>query len=89
MLTEYSSDLANFYKNGTHLVSFKDEIELLKKIKYYLLNKKKREEIANSAFDFYKKNYSYNKIGSKLSELFSIYYKNLYFTEKYYGIKHP
>ena len=89
VLTEYSSDLANYYKDGTHLVSFKDETDLLKKINYYLLNDKEREDIANSAFDFYKKNFSYARIGTKLSKLLSMNYNNPYSIENILWNKTP
>lgn len=52
LLLEYYKGYLKYFRENKELVMFKDKDDLLKKIKYYLKNEKKREKIAAN---FYKK----------------------------------
>ncbi len=58
VLTEYHNDYLEFFKEEKEIVTFKDKEELLKKIKYYLKHKDKREKIAEAAYQKIIKNYN-------------------------------
>ncbi len=49
-LVEYFSGYLDYLKEGKEIVMFKDEKDLLEKIKYYLKNEKKREKIAENSY---------------------------------------
>jgi spore maturation protein CgeB len=46
VISDYQRDVFALFDDGKHLVGFKTVDELIKKIEYYLLNSKKRREIA-------------------------------------------
>ena len=50
MLSEYSSDLNNLFKEGIEAEYFRDKEELLNKIKYYLVNENERNKIAEAGY---------------------------------------
>lgn len=56
-LVEYFDGYLNFFKENSEIVMFKDEADLLRKIKYYLKNKEDREKIAERAYERVIKNY--------------------------------
>ena len=59
MLADKPEDLDEFgYKDGKHLVIYKDINDMKDKINYYLENEEEREEIAKKGMDFVRKNYS-------------------------------
>ena len=49
-LVEYFKPLLEFFQKGKEIMTFKTKEELLKKVRYYLINKKERENIANNAY---------------------------------------
>jgi len=51
VLSEYVPGLENFFKLGEEIEVFNDKEELLQKIKYYLANENKREEIAKKGYE--------------------------------------
>lgn len=51
MLCEYTKEMNDLFKEGVDAEYFRSEEELLNKIKYYLNNPKRREEIANSGYE--------------------------------------
>uniref|UniRef100_A0A6M3KJ62 Putative glycosyltransferase n=1 Tax=viral metagenome TaxID=1070528 RepID=A0A6M3KJ62_9ZZZZ len=59
MLADKPEDLEEFgYKDGKHLVIYKDINDMKNKINYYLENEEEREKIAKKGMDFVRKNYS-------------------------------
>ena len=49
-LVDYFSGYLKFFKNNKEIVMFKDNQDLLKKIKYYLTHDKEREKIAENSY---------------------------------------
>ena len=49
-LTQFSDELQYFFKDGKEVVSFKNEYELVDKIKYYSKNKSERDKIASAGY---------------------------------------
>ena len=45
-LTEYSEELSSFFEDGKEVVSFRNEFELVDKLKYYIDHETERERIA-------------------------------------------
>ncbi len=50
MLSEYSRDLDNLFKEGKEAEYFRSKQELLEKINYYLIHDKERERIASAGY---------------------------------------
>jgi spore maturation protein CgeB len=50
MLSEYSDDLNEIFREGIEAEYFRDQEEMLDKVKYYLLNDYKREKIAQEGY---------------------------------------
>ena len=50
-LTEYFDECLKFFKNNKEIIMFKDDNDLLKKIKYYLKHEKEREKIAKDSYE--------------------------------------
>jgi len=48
LLTQYSDELEYFYKDGEEVVSFKNEFEMVDKIKYYLSHPSELNKIAQN-----------------------------------------
>lgn len=61
ILTNYSSELSNFFDTGNEIAVFKNKRDLLKKIRYYLANDKEREDIAIRGYRRSIKNHTYEK----------------------------
>jgi len=72
VLTEYSEAHLDLFKEGKEMIMFKDEKELLDKVKYYLKNEKKREKIAEAAYKKILKVYS---LDVELKRIFKEVYK--------------
>jgi len=51
MLSDYSDDLNSMFESGKEADYFKNSDELIEKIKYYLANNEKREEIAKAGYN--------------------------------------
>ena len=70
MISEYYSGYMRMLKKDIELVMFKDEYDLLDKIKYYLKNENEREKIAELAYKkvikYYTQDYEFNKIFRKI-----------------------
>ena len=71
LLTEYTKDLSFFFKIKRHLEVFKNKKELIKKIKYYLKNEKKRKLIAKNGKKYFDQNFSEEVYSKKLINLIS------------------
>ncbi len=56
-LSEYSPSLEMMFKPGKEIDSFRDKAELLEKVKFYLANPEKREEMARAAHEYAEKHY--------------------------------
>jgi spore maturation protein CgeB len=62
LLTSYCDDLARFgYKDGEHLITFRDMKDFKDKVNYFLENNEEREEIAENGMRFVRENYSNKK----------------------------
>lgn len=59
LLTDELPELANFYKINEGIVCYKDISDLRKKVKYYLENPQRREEIAKKGQEKVRKNHTY------------------------------
>ncbi len=60
-LIEYCEDYKDYFKENDEIVMFKTKEELLKKIKYYLINNKERNRIANNLYKRLIKDYLLEK----------------------------
>jgi spore maturation protein CgeB len=67
LLTEYASHLEDYYKIGKEIECFKNISELIEKIKYYLVNEKEREKIAEAGYERTLKDHTYEK---RFNEIF-------------------
>ncbi len=66
-LTEYFDECLKFFKNNKEIVMFKNDSDLLKKIKHYLNHEKEREKIAESS---YKKAIKNHNVSKEFKEIF-------------------
>ncbi len=66
-LVDYFKEYLKFFKNNEEIVMFKDDRDLLEKIKYYLTHDKEREKIADNAHRKYLKE---NEVSKKVIETF-------------------
>lgn len=63
MLCEFAPDYNDYFKEGKEIIMFRGKEDLLKKVKYYLKNKKAREKIALKAYKKTVRDYGlYNEI---------------------------
>ena len=59
LLTSYCDDQVKFgYKEGEHLVTFRNMVDFKDKVEYFLKHDKEREEIAENGIKFVRENYS-------------------------------
>lgn len=68
-LCEQCEDLADYYKDGEEIVSYKDWDDLVEKIRFYLANPKKREEIGRAGYEATKRNHVWTVRWSEVEEL--------------------
>jgi spore maturation protein CgeB len=59
VLVDRQKDVFSLFEDGVHLVSFKDEIDLKKKIDFYLKNSNKRKRIAAKGYEEVLKKHTY------------------------------
>ena len=71
VLTEDSDSLKHFFIPGEHLDVFKNEKELLEKIKYYLKNDRVRVRIAKNGKKYFNKKYKHSKYFPELIRVIS------------------
>ena len=71
MITNYQSELPEYFEPGTDLEVYGSEEELLEKIQYYLEHEEKRAEIAKNGYQKVKQEHTVQKRVSKILELFS------------------
>ena len=84
-LVDYFSEYFKFFKNNKEIMMFKDDNDLLKKIKYYLKHEKEREEIAENS---YKKAIKNHNVLKEFKEVFKTILENLEtFSQKFPQIK--
>lgn len=69
MLTEYVEHLEDYYKINKEIVCFDSVPELIEKIKYYLANENKREEISQAGYERTIKEHTFEK---RFNEIFKI-----------------
>ncbi len=84
-LTEYFNKCLEFFKKNKEIVMFKNNEELLEKIKYYLKHEKEREKIAENSYIRVKENHNVSK---DFKEMFKkIIEKPEIFSQKFPNIK--
>jgi spore maturation protein CgeB len=59
VISDYQKDVFTLFKDGKHLVGFKDEDELIEKIEYYLKNPDERNAIAKCGRQEVLRNHKY------------------------------
>jgi SAM-dependent methyltransferase/predicted O-methyltransferase YrrM len=69
LLTEHHENLSSYFEPGVEIESFRDEAELIEKIRYYLLNPEKREAIARRGQERCLRDYSMRKRASELDRI--------------------
>lgn len=70
LLADKPNDLEKFgYKDGEHLVIYKNFNDLKDKIYYFLKNEKEREEIAKNGMNFVRQNHSNNKRIEEMTDI--------------------
>ena len=69
VISDYQKDVFALFKDGEHLVGFKDENELTEKIQYYLHHSRQRRKIAKCGRQEVLKNHTYV---NRIEKLFSI-----------------
>lgn len=57
-LVEYFDEYKLYFREGKELIMFKDRVDLLKKIEYYLKHEKEREKIAKNSYERALKDYN-------------------------------
>lgn len=60
-LTQYSDELSSFFEDGKEVVSFRNEFELVDKVKYYIAHKTEREQIAKAGYGRALKDHTWQK----------------------------
>lgn len=59
VLTNYQTEIPEYFTPGVHLETFASEDELMSKIEYYLSHEKERKEIAQNGYDEVKANHTW------------------------------
>ena len=59
LITNYQTELTDYFSIGTELECYTSEDDLLAKVEYYLSHEKDREEIAQNGFEAIKKYHNY------------------------------
>src|SRR3989344_72235 len=67
ILSGYAKGLESYYELGKELICFKNDKDLIEKIKYYLAHENEREKITKAAYDRTINNYTYEK---KFNQIF-------------------
>jgi spore maturation protein CgeB len=71
VLTNYQSEIPEYFEIGRDLDTFSGEEELLEKIDYYLTHEKERSEIAQNGYHKAKENYSLrNKVMEMITDIY-------------------
>ena len=84
-LVDYFDKYSKYFKNNKEMIMFKNEQDLLKKINYYLLHEKEREEIAENS---YKKAIKNHDVLKEFKEIFKTILENSEtFSQKFPQIK--
>lgn len=68
VLTNYQSEIEEYFKIGRDLETFASEAELLDKIEYYLAHEEERKAIARNGYEKAKENYSLRSRVEKMLE---------------------
>lgn len=74
LITDYKKNLGQIFKVGKEVVAYKNEEDLIKKVKYYLKNDREREKIAKAGQAKTLKAHNY---GNRMEELIRILNKYL------------
>ncbi len=69
LLTGSADNLTDYYKDGKEIVIFKDNKDMIEKIKYYSAYENEREKIANAGYERTLKDHTYEK---RFNEIFKI-----------------
>lgn len=60
-LTNYQSEIAEFFEDGKELVMYTDVEDMLKKVEYYLMHEEERMQIAQAGYEKVKRDFSIKK----------------------------
>lgn len=71
LITNYQSELTNYFTPGTDLECYTSEDDLLSKVEYYISHEKARQEIAHNGFEAVKKYHNYPE---RLLQMISLAY---------------
>ena len=69
LLTDKQDSMSVFFKNGKHLIIYKNIFEALKLANYYLKNEKRRQKIAKEGQNEAAKNHSSDKRAEKITRI--------------------
>ena len=73
LMTQYSDELEYFFNDGKEAISFKNEFEMIDKIKYYLSNENESEKIAMAGYERALKDHTWER---RFADLFDYLHKN-------------
>ena len=68
-LTNYQSEIPEYFEIGRELETYSSEEELLEKISYYLQHEEERQIIARNGYEKAKENYSLNARVEQMMQL--------------------
>ena len=73
LMTQYSDELEHFFIDGKEVISFKNEFEMIDKIKYYMSNERESLKIATAGYERALKEHTWEK---RFEDLFDHLYEN-------------
>lgn len=76
LITDHKDNLDDLFKIDKEVIAYKNIDELIKKIRFYLKNEKKREQVAKEGQKRTLKDYSYEKRMKELINIIDKYLKN-------------
>ena len=74
LFTNYTPDLDKLFDMEKHMVVYKDKVDLLEKLKYYLDNKEERLKLSKSGYEWVKTNHTFI---NRAKELINIIKENI------------
>ncbi|MFC4767277.1 CgeB family protein [Effusibacillus consociatus] len=61
LMTGYNDELSEYYEFGKEVVTYRDQSELIEKIRYYLTHEEERDRIAEAGYNRAVRDHSYNR----------------------------
>jgi spore maturation protein CgeB len=75
ILTDYRSQITEFFKDKQNMVWFEDVGEIPELVKHYLNNEKERDRVSNNAYEIVLKNHTYKNRINKMIDIMKKRYK--------------